>query len=96
MSNIIFRGATRETVLAKFNVFKKSVDDLKKMNVNGPGRSKLGPEEIPGSVRSMHGYILTYSRPSRQKICLLWVLKRGDRYYFFDRWVFFIFFYINA
>ena len=35
-------------------------------------------EEIPGRGRSMHGYILIYSRFYRGNLWQLWVLKRGD------------------
>ena len=33
-----------------------------KMQDIGPGRVEIGKDEIPGSKRSMHGNILTYSR----------------------------------
>ena len=32
-------------------------------------------EEVPGSGRSMRGYILTDSRLSKKSICQLWVLN---------------------
>ena len=41
---------------------KKSGDVLEKMQVNEPEGYKISKEEIPGSKRSMYGYILTYSR----------------------------------
>ena len=31
-------------------------------------RVEISKEEIPGSMRSMYGYILTYSRPSRENV----------------------------
>ena len=35
------------------------------MQANGPDGVEISQEEIPGSRRSMYGYILTYSRPER-------------------------------
>ena len=32
------------------------------------GRVEISKEEIPGSKRSMHGYILTYSRLERENV----------------------------
>ena len=32
------------------------------------GRVEITKEEIPGSKRSMHGYILTYSRIQRENL----------------------------
>ena len=32
------------------------------------GRVEISKEEIPGSKRSMHGYILTYSRLKRENV----------------------------
>ena len=49
-------GLHRNHVLATANTGKNSGEVLEKMQVNG------SKEEIPGSKRSMYGYILTYSR----------------------------------
>ena len=32
------------------------------------GRVEISEEEIPGSKRSMHGYILTYSRLEKENV----------------------------
>ena len=32
------------------------------------GRVEIGKEELPGSKRSMYGYILTYSRLERENV----------------------------
>ena len=41
------------------------------------GRVEISKEEIPGSKRSMYGYILTYSRLYRENVKLC-VLTRWD------------------
>ena len=41
---------------------EKSGEVWKKMQVNGQEGSEISKEEIPGSKRSMYGYILTHSR----------------------------------
>ena len=40
----------------------------KKYAVEWTGRIEIGKEEIPGSKRSMNGYILTYSRLERENV----------------------------
>ena len=49
-------------MLAIANTGKISGEVLEKMQVNG------SKEEIPGSKRSMYGYILTYSRLERENV----------------------------
>ena len=59
------------------------------MKVNGLGRPKSGGVCVcvcggggggdSGSRRSMHSYILTYSRLERETICQLCVLKKRER-----------------
>ena len=42
---------------------------LEKMQVSEwTGRVEISKEEIPGSKRSMYGYILTYSRLQRENV----------------------------
>ena len=55
-------GLHRNHVLATANTGKNSGEVLEKMQVNG------SKEEIPGSKRSMYGYILTYSRLERENV----------------------------
>ena len=43
---ILFRRLTQEFASAKTNAIKKYGEDLEKMKVNGPGKQKLGQEEI--------------------------------------------------
>ena len=58
---ILFCGPTQEPVIATANAweigrgFGKNAGEL-------TGKVEIGKEEIHGSKRSMHGYILTYSR----------------------------------
>ena len=47
---------------------KKLGEVLEKMQVNGLERVEISKEEIPGSKRSMYGYILTYSRRERENV----------------------------
>ena len=60
-------GLHMNHVLAKANTgeigrgFGKSADEW-------TGRVEIGEEEIPGSKRSMYGYILTYSRLERENV----------------------------
>ena len=42
------------------------------------GRVEISKEELPGSKRSMYGYILTYSRLERENFFKLCVLTRWD------------------
>ena len=46
---------------------KKLGEVLEKMQVNGR-RVEISKEELPGSKRSMYGYILTYSRLERENV----------------------------
>ena len=59
---ILFCGPIQELVLAKANTGKKSGEVLEKNAAEWTGRVEISKEEIPGSKRSMYGYILTYSR----------------------------------
>ena len=54
-------GLHRNHVLATANT-GKSGRDFGKNAGEWTGRVEIGKEEIPGSKRSMYGYILTYSR----------------------------------
>ena len=47
---------------ATANTEKKSGQVLGENPGEWTGRVEIGKEEIPGSKRSMYGYILTYSR----------------------------------
>ena len=47
---------------------KKSGDVLEKNAGEWTGRVEISKEEIPGSKRSMYGYILTYSRLQRENV----------------------------
>ena len=50
-------------MLATANAGKKSVEVFEKKNAGEwIGRVEISKEEIPGSKRSMYGYILTFSR----------------------------------
>ena len=55
-------------MLATANAEKKSGEVLGKKAGEWTGRVELSKEEIPGSERSMYGYILTYSRLLRENI----------------------------
>ena len=61
-SDLFYSARQHGTSLARTNTVKKQEENLGEMKVNGPGRSKLGQGRNPCSGRSMHGYILTYSR----------------------------------
>ena len=54
-------GLRRNHVLARANTGKIGRDFGKNAGER-TGRVETGKEEIPGSKRSMYGYILTYSR----------------------------------
>ena len=47
---------------------KKSGEVLEKNAGEWTGRVEISKEEIPGSKRSMYGYILTYSRRERENV----------------------------
>ena len=49
-------------MLATVNAGKKSGEFVEKNAGEWIGRVEISKEEIPGSKRSMYGYILTYSR----------------------------------
>ena len=49
-------------MLAAANAGKKIGRGFGKNAGEWTGRVEIGKEEIPGSKRSMHGYMLTYSR----------------------------------
>ena len=55
-------------MLATANTGKTSGEVLEKMQVNGPGSVEISKKEIPGSKRTMYGYILTYSRLERENV----------------------------
>ena len=75
-SLFIFRGhSTRELASSRVTYFilqantgKKLGKVLEKMQVNGPGSVEISKKEIPGSKRSMYGYIQTYSRLERENV----------------------------
>ena len=46
----------------------KSGEVLEKNAGEWTGRVEISKEEIPGSKRSMYGYILTYSRLERENV----------------------------
>ena len=58
---ILLCGPTQEPVLATANTRKKSGEVSEKNAGEWAGRVEISKEEIPGSERSMYGYILTYS-----------------------------------
>ena len=47
---------------------KKLGEVLEKNAGEWTGRLEIGKEELPGSKRSMYGYILTYSRLERENV----------------------------
>ena len=47
---------------------KKSGEVLEKNAGEWTRRVEIGKEELPGSKRSMYGYILTYSRLERENV----------------------------
>ena len=55
-------GVHRNHVLATANTREIGRGFGKKMQVSGPEGLKISKEEIPGSKRSVYGYILIYSR----------------------------------
>ena len=58
-------------MLATANTGKKSgqvLEKKKKKASERTGRVEISKEEIPGSKRSMYGYILTYSRLERENV----------------------------
>ena len=55
-------GLHRNHVLATANTRKNRERFWKKNAGELTGRVEIGKKEIPGSKRSMYGYILTYSR----------------------------------
>ena len=57
----LFCGPTQEPVLATANT-GKSRERFGKNAGEWTGRVEVSKEEIPGSKRSMYGYILIYSR----------------------------------
>ena len=67
---VLSYGPTPEPVLAKANTgknrerFWKNAGEL-------TGRLEISKEEIPGSKRSMYGYILTYCRGRTFELCVL-------------------------
>ena len=58
---ILFCGPTQDPVLATANT-GKNWERFWKNAGEWTGRVEISEEEIPGSKRSMYGYILTYSR----------------------------------
>ena len=59
---ILFCGPTQEPCVSHSQHKKKSGDILEKNAGELTGRVEIGKKEIPGSKRSMYGYILTCSR----------------------------------
>ena len=58
---ILFCGPIQEPVLATVNAGKNQ-EQFGKNAGEWTGRVEISKEKIPGSKRSMYGYILTYSR----------------------------------
>ena len=61
-------GLHRNHVLATANTGKISEEVLEKNADKWTGSVEISKEEIPGSKRSMYGYILTYSRLEREDV----------------------------
>ena len=61
-------GLHRNQVLATANTGEIRRGFGKKSAGEWTGRVEIGKEEIPGSKRSMYGYILTYSRLQRENV----------------------------
>ena len=61
-------GLHRNHVLATANTGKNSGEVLEKNAGEWTGSVEISKEEIPGSKRSMYGYILTYSRLERENV----------------------------
>ena len=55
-------------VLATANTGKNREGFWKKNAGEWTGRVEISKKEIPGSKRSMYGYILTYSRLERENV----------------------------
>ena len=60
MTHLILRAYTG-TGVSHANARKKSGEVSEKNAGEWSGREEISKEEIPGSKRSMHSYILTYS-----------------------------------
>ena len=60
--DLFFCGPTQDPVLATANTGKKIGRGFGKNAGEWTGRVEISKEEIPGSKRSMYGYLLTYSR----------------------------------
>ena len=61
MTYFILQAYT-ETTVSPSQYRKKAGEVLEKNADEWTGRVEISKEEIPGSKRSMYGYILTYSR----------------------------------
>ena len=61
-------GLHRNHVLATANTGKILGEVLGKNACEWTGSVEISKEEIPGSKRSMYGYILTYSRLERENV----------------------------
>ena len=61
-------GLHRNHVLATANTGKLLSEVLEKNAGEWTGSVEISKEEIPGSKRSMYGYILTYSRLYRENV----------------------------
>ena len=66
MTNFI-RGLHRNHVLAIANIGKIRIGFGKNAD-EWTGKVEISKGEIPGSKRSMYGYILTYSRIERENV----------------------------
>ena len=64
---ILFCGPTQEPVLATANA-RKNREMFWKNADEWTGRVEVSKSEIPGSKRSMYGYMLTYSRLQRENV----------------------------
>ena len=65
---ILFCMPTQEPCVSHSQHKKKSGEILEKNAGELTGRVEIGKKEIPGSKRSMYGYIQTYSRLERENV----------------------------
>ena len=78
---ILFCGPTQEPMLAIVNTGKNWERFWKKCRWIWTGRVEIGKEEIPGSRRSMYGYIVYWTTPGfKERTCKLCALTRWDFY----------------
>ena len=78
---ILFCGPTQELYFSHSQRRKKSGDVLQKNEGEWTGRVEISKEEIPGSKRSMYGYILSYSRLKRRTFEFCVLIRRDFNFY---------------